>query len=72
VRVLKAADHILYADSKPLLARRLGIQIFLKGSKVVLGILKPGAKNTNITVTRDRMPLPSVMPPMLTEKIRLH
>ncbi|MDP5100901.1 MAG: S41 family peptidase [Nonlabens sp.] len=71
---IKAADRILYADSKPLFGKASGNTDILKGkkgSKVVLGILKPGAsKITNITVTRDRMPLPSVDAAyMLTENL---
>jgi len=71
---IKAADRILYADSKPLFGKASGNTDVLKGKKgstVVLGILKPGAsKVTNITVTRDRIPLPSIDAAyMLTDKL---
>jgi carboxyl-terminal processing protease len=71
---IKAADRILYADSEPLFGKASGNTDVLKGKKgstVVLGILKPGASNiTNITVTRDRIPLPSIDAAyMLTDKL---
>ncbi len=71
---IKAADRILYADSKPLFGKAAANTDILKGEKgstVVLGVLKPGAsKITNIKVTRDRIPLPSIDAAyMLTNKL---
>lgn len=71
---IKAADRILYADSKPLFGKYASNTDILKGksgSKVVLGILKPGAKQvTQITVTRGTIPLPSIDAAyMLTDKL---
>jgi hypothetical protein len=61
VQVLKQQTVFFMQTLNHCLQGVWGIQIFLKLQvvEVVLGILKPGAsKTTNITVTRDRMPLP--------------